>query len=41
MRTFLRYLTCRNADGDTPLGLALCAVVFVVCLALLMQMPGY
>ena len=40
MKAFLRNLTCRNADGDLPIELAACAVVFFLCMAALMHMPG-
>lgn len=40
MKAFLRNLTCRNADGDLPIELAACVVVFFLCMAALMHMPG-
>ncbi len=36
-----KFLTTPNSDGDTPLGLAACVVVFAFCMAVLMRMPGY
>lgn len=40
MKQILRYLTRRNADGDLPIELAACVVVFFLCMAALMHMPG-
>lgn len=40
MKDFFLSLTKKNADGDSPLGLAVCAVVFLLCMAALMHMPG-
>ena len=40
MTRFFKYLTTRNADGDLPIELAACVVVFCLCMAALMHMPG-
>lgn len=41
MRHFLSWLTTADRHGDTPLGLAACAVVFMACMAIIMAMPGH
>ena len=38
MTRFFKYLTTRNADGDTPLELAAALTVFLICLAILMHL---
>ncbi|MDR3898272.1 MAG: hypothetical protein Q3X95_03310 [Duodenibacillus sp.] len=40
MLRFVNYLLTPNADGDLPIELAACVVVFFLCMAALMHMPG-
>lgn len=40
MFRFIKCLFTPNSDGDSPLGLAVCAVVFLLCMSALMHMPG-
>lgn len=37
----IEFLTTPNADGDTPIGLAACVIVFVFALGAILGMPGY
>lgn len=36
---FFKFLMTPNQDGDKPIGLAACVVVFSFCMAFLMHMP--
>lgn len=40
MKEFLILILTPNADGDLPIELAACVVVFFLCMAALMHMPG-
>lgn len=41
MRKIFEAMTRRDACGDSPLSLAVCAAVFLLAIAALFQMPGY
>lgn len=40
MKKFLILTLTPNSDGDLPIELAACVVVFFLCMAALMHMPG-
>ena len=41
MRKIFEAMTRRDAFGDSPLSLAVCAIVWVLTIAALFNMPGY
>ena len=41
LRNLITYLTTRDASGDSPIEIIAALIGFLVCMCVLMQMPGY
>lgn len=41
MKRFWTWLRTRDSFGDSPIGLAVCAFVWILTISALFNMPGY
>ena len=41
MKRFWTWLRTRDSLGDSPIGLAVCALVWILTISALFNMPGY
>lgn len=41
MKRFWTWLRTRDEFGDSPIGLAVCALVWVLAISAIFNMPGY